>query len=115
MLYSSSMSKKRYTITATTFDKRGRAIAHGMNSYARTHPRQQEYAAQAGQEHRLYLHAEIHAIIRSRKTKIHKILIERYDQQGRPQLAKPCAVCELAIQAAKIKFVEYTVGDNKDI
>jgi hypothetical protein len=30
--------------------------------------------------------------------------------QGRPKLAKPCVVCELAIKEAGIKFVEYTVG-----
>lgn len=103
------MAKKRYSLTATTYDRRGRVIARGVNSYVRTHPRQLELSEQVG-EYKPFLHAEIHAIIRSRGADIHKIKIERYDQQGQPRMARPCAVCELAIKEAGIKFVEYTVG-----
>lgn len=104
------MSKRRYKLTATTYDKRGRVIARGHNSYERTHPLQLEYAERAGQDWKPYLHAEIHAIIRSRGADIHKIRIERFGQNGEPKMARPCAVCELAIKAAGIRFVEYTVG-----
>jgi tRNA(Arg) A34 adenosine deaminase TadA len=101
---------KRYVIKATTYDKRGRVIAVGNNSYTRTHPRQSEMAKLAGLEHKQHLHAEIAAIIRSRDKSIHKIMIERYDTEGNPKLAAPCPVCQMAIKLAKIKFVEYTVG-----
>jgi deoxycytidylate deaminase len=104
-------TKRRYSITATTYDKRGRVIATGENSYVRTHPVQAYYASKANQQHRISLHAEISAIIRSRNREIHKIKIERYDAAGNPKLGKPCPVCELAIREAGIKFVEYTVGE----
>lgn len=103
------MAKRKYELTATTYDKRGRVIARGVNSYSRTHPLQMEYAVKAG-KYKPFLHAEIHAIIRSRRADIDKIKIERYDDNGNPKMAKPCSVCELAIKAAGIRFVEYTVG-----
>jgi deoxycytidylate deaminase len=102
-------SKRRYSIRATTYDKRGRVISIGYNDYDRTHPTQAMWAERAGHPQKLFLHAEIAALVKCRGNP-YKIKIERYDMQGRPKLAKPCAVCELAIKEAGIKFVEYTVG-----
>jgi deoxycytidylate deaminase len=56
-----------------------------------------------------YLHAEVHAIVKCRDlSKAHKIFISRFGKEGQPLLAKPCPVCQSAIQAAGIKVVEYT-------
>lgn len=105
--------KKRFTIKATTFDKKGRIIATAFNDYDQTHPRQAEYARQAGCPEKQYLHAEVAAIIKSRRRAIHSISIERYDVTGRPALARPCPVCELAIKHANIKWVSYTSSDTE--
>lgn len=104
------MSYKRYNIIATTYDKRGRVISVAKNSYNKTHTLQAQYASKVGTDYKIYLHAEILSIIRAKGKEIHKIKIERYDSVGNPKLAKPCAVCELAIKEAQIKFVEYTNG-----
>lgn len=57
----------------------------------------------------IYLHAEVAAIIKALKVGTpHKIMIERYGKDGSPMLAKPCAMCEIAIREAGIHFVEYT-------
>lgn len=96
-------------ITATIFDKRGRILAVGKNSYDQSHPRQAYYAAKVGDPKKIYLHAEIAALIKC-KGNPYKIKIERYNKQGEPRLAKPCPICELAIKEAGISFVEYTVG-----
>lgn len=104
------MSSKKQSLTATTYDKRGRIIAVGVNSYTQTHPKQKILAEKANMHGKEFLHAEINSIIKSRGRTIHKIKIERYDKQGNPKLAKPCPICEIAIKEAGIKLVEYTVG-----
>ena len=95
--------------TALIYDKRGRIISIGKNSYVKTHPLQAKHARLAGDPERQYLHAEIHAIVRCRAlSKAHRILITRFDRQGNPVLAKPCPVCMSAIRAAGIDIIEHT-------
>jgi deoxycytidylate deaminase len=94
-------------ITATIYDKKGRLLSTGHNSYIKTHPMQARLAAEIGDPLKTFLHAEIDAIIKC-KGKPHKIKIERKNKQGRLGLAKPCPICELAIKRAKIKYIEYS-------
>jgi deoxycytidylate deaminase len=98
----------QYEIIATCYDKKGRRLSSATNSYSITHPLQAKYAAKVGHQHRIYLHAEIAAIIKAKKKQIHKIKVERYDSKGNPKLAAPCPICQEAIRIANIKFVEYT-------
>lgn len=100
--------KRRYRVIATLYDKRGRVLSKAENSYEKTHPKQARNAKRVGEPAKIYLHAELSAIIRCRGVP-HKISIERYDNDGNPVLAKPCKICELAIKEAGIKRVEYTV------
>ncbi len=101
--------KKHQNIIATVYDKKGRVLSTGKNSYTKTHPKQAMMAARCGHHHKVYLHAEMAALIRCRG-EAYKIKIERYNRKGAPLLAKPCEICELAIREAGIKFIEYTVG-----
>jgi deoxycytidylate deaminase len=103
------MSKKRFILTATIYDKRGRVLSIGQNSYVKTHPMQAKLAQAAGEPYKVYLHAEIHAITRCMDlSKAHTIRILRYDEDGSPANAMPCKICQSAIAAAGIKNVEYT-------
>lgn len=101
--------RKQQTITATIFDKKGRILSVGKNSYTKTHPRQAHLAAKCGHHHKVYLHAEIAALVKC-KGQPHKILIERYNRRGEPLLAKPCEICQMAIKEAGINFIEFTIG-----
>ena len=96
-------------ITAIVYDKRGKVLSVGQNSYKKSHPRQAELAARVGEPYKYFLHAEIAALVKCRD-KPYKIRIERKDKAGNYKLAKPCPICELAIKEAGIKFVEYSVG-----
>lgn len=99
----------RQQITAVIFDKRGRVLSIGQNSYVKTHPLQAHYASKVGLDQKIYLHAEIHAITRCPDlSRAHRILITRYGRNGKPALAKPCPVCQTAIEATPIKIVEHT-------
>lgn len=110
--YGTSMKPRRQkqSITALIFDKKGRVISVGQNSYIKTHPKQAKHAKAVGLPEKQFLHAEIAAIIRCKDlSRAHKILVTRIDRKGRTALAKPCPVCESAIREAGIKNVEWTV------
>lgn len=103
------MSKARFNITAIIYDKRGKVLSVGKNSYIKTHPLQALHACRVGLPDKVFLHAEIHAITKCKNLhKAHKILVTRYDSKGKPKSAKPCAICMSAIKAAGIKFIEHT-------
>lgn len=96
-------------LTATIYDKRGRILSVGKNSYVKTHPRQARLARLLEQPDRVFLHAEIAAIARCKRLeKAYRIRVERYGARGEPRLAKPCSICQKAITLAGIQITEYT-------
>lgn len=97
----------KHTVIARVYDKRGRLLSRAANSYIKTHSLQAHFANLAGQPQRIYLHAEIAALIKA-GDKAHKIVVERYNRVGEPVLARPCPICSLAIDAWGIKIVEHT-------
>ncbi len=100
---------KRHNITAIIYDKKGNILSIGKNSYIKTHPLQAKYAAQEGEDYKVFLHAEIHAITRCKDTsKAHKIVVLRFNEAGDPVLAQPCKICKRALHDVGIKNVEHT-------
>jgi deoxycytidylate deaminase len=100
---------KKYQVTAIIYDRKDNVLSIAQNSYVKTHPLQAHYAAKANEPHRIFLHAEIAAIVRCRDlTKAHKIVVFRYHNDGTPANSKPCAVCAQALRNTPIKVVEYT-------
>lgn len=102
------MSDTRFNIQATCYDAKGRVISKGRNQYNKTHPLQAHFAKLVGEPYKIFLHAEIAAILKAGTKKIHKIKVERYTQDGCAANAQPCAICALAIKTYGIKHVEYT-------
>ena len=67
------------------------------------------HATKVGDPHKIYLHAEVQAIVKCKDlSKAHKIVVIRESRKGDLLLAKPCPVCQSAIEAAGIKIVEHT-------
>lgn len=98
-----------HQVTALIYDRKGRVLSIGQNSYIKTHPLQAKHAKKTGMPEKMFLHAEVHAITRCRDlSKAHKIFVTRYNKNGEPVLAKPCPVCISAIKASGIKYVEHT-------
>jgi tRNA(Arg) A34 adenosine deaminase TadA len=111
------MSKKRYVITTTAFDRRGNTLAKKQNNYSKSHPLQKAMSLRAGMhEERTKLHAEVACIIAAAKTrkKIHTLFIERYDAEGRPKLAQPCPSCMKGISLAGIRQIIYTTEEGRE-
>lgn len=102
--------KNKFELEAQVFNKHGRLLATGHNSYTKTHPWQKEMAEKVGRGKAQFLHAEVAALIKCKSSKPYKISITRKDRWGNLKLAMPCEICSLAIQIAGIKKIEYSVG-----
>lgn len=102
------MCKKKFVLISKTYDKRGRLIAAGVNSYKKSHPLQNHIAEKVGLPAKMYLHSEIQAILKSKDKPIYRITIERYGSNGEHALAAPCPICQEAIKMYNIRVVEYT-------
>lgn len=103
---------KRYEIFATAFDKKGRVISKGVNDYRKSHPVMMSLAKSVGLEEKIYLHAEIRALLRARDTPVHTLQIERYDANGEPALAAPCPVCREGLKLFGVKKIRYSYPDG---
>jgi tRNA(Arg) A34 adenosine deaminase TadA len=100
----------RHRLTATITDKHGNVLAKAENSYNKTHPIQARFANSTNQPDRVFLHAEIAALVKLKRTdKPYRISIERVKRDGTKGLSKPCVVCEAAIKHWGINHVEYTI------
>ena len=101
--------RRHYDLTAIIYDKRGRILSIGKNSYVKTHPKQAHHAKRVGKEKGIFLHAEMDAIIKCRDiSKAYKMSIFRYSKDGKPLPACPCPICNDGIKTTPIKVIEYT-------
>ena len=107
--------KKRYVIKATVYSKLSRITASAQNSYKQSHPLQKFFAEQVGQPQKIYLHAEIKAMIQAsiHVDKLHSIYIKRQDEFGNLYLAKPCIICVYAMIFFGIEHVSYSISNEE--
>ncbi|MFA5152968.1 MAG: hypothetical protein WC554_10435 [Clostridia bacterium] len=98
---------KKFNIIAATLDSHNNIVAIGKNSYIKTHPIQFKYAKKLKNPDSIYLHAEIAALIKSKKS-IQSIIVMRMGINGFILLSKPCTICTLALIELKIKIVYYS-------
>lgn len=109
-----SVSKKRYIITCTAFDKSGRVISIANNSYTDSSRLMRKFARIAGEPWKASNHAEIWCIDKAMKQGkiVHSLVVTRFDSFGQMKSAKPCKTCNTAIDYFKIKNVYYSTEDK---
>jgi tRNA(Arg) A34 adenosine deaminase TadA len=96
-------------VAAIVTDKRGNILSEGINSYEKTHPIQAQFALKTKKyKERVYLHAEISALVKNKTDRAYRIYVARNHRNNNYALAKPCPVCTLAIKEAGIKEIIYT-------
>lgn len=100
----------RPILVAKAFDRKGRLIATATNSYKKTHPLMLHFGKQVGCEDRVFLHAEVAALLKCKDKEVYELHIERRKRNGEPGMAKPCPICERALLAFGVKKVSYTLG-----
>lgn len=99
----------RHRVVAKAYDKRGRLLAMGYNSYKRTHRLQAYYSTKVGRPKAIYLHAELNVLLKARsRGRVYKLVVERFGKRGQPLCAAPCEACQLAIQDFGVVHVEHT-------
>lgn len=94
---------------AAIYDKRGKLIAEGSNSYVKTSPKMLKAGNKVGLKDKIYWHAECKAIYSLRNLeKAYKITVVRVNSEGMPVNSKPCILCETLIKEIGVRVVEYT-------
>ena len=61
--------RQKYDLVAKCYDKKGNLLSEAMNSYKKTHPLQAYFAEKVGLPDKVFLHAEIAAILKAGKKK----------------------------------------------
>jgi tRNA(Arg) A34 adenosine deaminase TadA len=103
----------KQNITAIIKDRKGKILSIGKNSYTKTHTLQARLAKKVGLDDKIYLHSEIDAIVKCKNLdKAYEIFIYREGKNGRLLNAKPCPICQAAINATPIKIIQYTTGEE---
>ena len=100
-----------YIMISATLDSHNNIIEIGRNSYTKTHPMQSHYCNKIDSNRkREYLHAEIAALVKTRKTPS-AIMVIRVTKNSSIKMARPCNICALAIKEASIKYIYYSGND----
>jgi tRNA(Arg) A34 adenosine deaminase TadA len=106
----SSSSKKQ--VGAILLNK-NRVLCTATNLESKTHPIQAKFAERVGLHQKIYLHAEIAALIKC-KEDADTIVVARLGGHNHDELrmAKPCPICALALKEAGIGNIHYTTNNG---
>jgi tRNA(Arg) A34 adenosine deaminase TadA len=99
--------KNKYIVGSIALNEKGKKVAVAFNSYTKTHPRMKELGKKVHKEDKVYLHAEIGALIKA-KGKAKKLVVARLLADNTFAISKPCPICMEAIRQAEIDEVYYT-------
>lgn len=104
----SSPSKRK---VGTVLLKKSKIIATAVNLETKSHPLQAKLAKRVGLAPKIYLHSEIHALIKSRED-ADTIVVARVNNQNKLRNGKPCPICSLALEEAGVKNIYYSTDDG---
>jgi deoxycytidylate deaminase len=106
----SSPSKKKI---GAVLLKKNKIISTATNLERKTHPLQATLAERVGLKEKIYLHAEVNALIKA-KEKADTIVVARVGGQGYCDLrmSKPCPICQMALEMNSVKKVIYSTDDG---
>ena len=99
-------STSRVKVGAVLLSK-NKVVCSATNLDSKSHPTQAKFAKMAGLKEKIYLHAEMAALVKCR-TEVDTIVVTRINPQGKLRLSKPCPICSLALNEAGIKKVYYS-------
>jgi len=103
-----SPSKKQ--VGAILLNK-NKVVTAATNLETKSHPIQAKFAERVGLKEKIYLHAEIAALVKC-KEEVDTIIVARVNPQGKIRMAKPCPICQLALNEAGISKIHYTTNDG---
>tara|TARA_X000000950_G_scaffold283458_1_gene384329 strand:+ start:2671 stop:3063 length:393 start_codon:yes stop_codon:yes gene_type:complete len=94
--------------------KKNRVIATAVNLETKTHPIQALWAEKVGRPEKIFLHAELSALIKA-KEKADKIIVARLGGLNYTELrmSKPCPVCSAYLHDCGVEHIYYSITNNK--
>ena len=106
----SSPSKKQ--VGAVLLNK-SKVIVTATNLETKSHPMQAKFAERVGLREKIFLHAEIAALVKCRE-ECDTIVVARIGGHSGKELrnAKPCPICDLALKEAGVEHVYYTTDEG---
>lgn len=104
----SSPSKKK---VGAVLLRKNKVIATAVNLEKKTHPLQAKFAQRVGLVEKIYLHAEVSALIKARED-ADTIVVARVNNQNKLRNSCPCKVCALALEEAGVKNIYYSTDDG---
>ncbi len=103
-------STSRRRVGAVLYNK-NKVVATATNIETKSHPLQAYFAERVGLGEKIYLHAEIAALIKC-KQECDTIVVARVNAQDKLRMAKPCPICELALKEAGVSNIYYTTNEH---
>lgn len=106
----SSPSKKK--VGAVLLNK-NKVVISATNLETKSHPLQARFAERVGLREKIYLHAEIAALVKC-KDECDTIVVARLGGHCGNKLrnARPCPICALALKEAGVRKVHYTTDNG---
>jgi tRNA(Arg) A34 adenosine deaminase TadA len=106
----SSPSKKKI---GAILLRKNKVIVTATNLEKKTHPIQAFLAEKVGLDEKIYLHAEVNALIKS-KEKADTIVVARIGGHGHDELrmSKPCPICQMALEMNNVNRVIYSTNEG---
>lgn len=102
------MSQKQ-SIFSVVYNRSGKVLSTGENSYKKTNPNQARIAALVGLPDKQYLHSEVASLLNLHHShKPYSIFVSRKMRNGEWGMARPCNVCMQAIRTSGIKRIYFT-------
>ena len=103
-------SKSRKKVGAVLLYK-NKPITQSVNQDKKSHPLQARLASMVGLDEKIYLHAEISALVKCRE-ECDTIVVARINSENKLRNARPCPICQLALDEAGIKKICYTTDEG---
>jgi len=106
----SSPSKKKI---GAILLRKNKVVVTATNLEKKTHPLQASLAEKVGLKEKIYLHAEVNALIKSRED-ADTIVVARIGGHSHNELrnSKPCPICQMALEMNGIQKVIYSTNDG---
>ena len=106
----SSKSKKK---VGALLVYKNKVVTQAVNQDTKSHPLQARLADMVGLGEKIYLHAEIAALVKCR-SEVDTIVVARLGGHYGDELrnAKPCPICSLALEQAGIQNIIWSSNDG---
>lgn len=91
--------------------KKTKIITTAVNLEKKSHPIQAKFAKRVGLAPKVFLHAEVHSLIKARDD-ADTIIVARVDKHGKLRNSRPCPICSLALEESGVNNVYYSTDDG---